>query len=159
MAKELTNEELEKQLELEERREALEARKIQNELQAAQLEDLRQQKAMKKANKERGQADAKQAIEALKAVQARCNHHTGGQGAMAILNGQGDLKRPTCIGGQQFLDDRIRLFCTRCRAECFSDDKDQAKWAYWVGLWRESTNTVMMIVGGVKTTRVNQLSA
>src|ERR1700722_11829162 len=119
MARELT------ELEMEE----LEAKKLQNELTRLQLADLRAQIDTKKGNKERGARDAKKAIEDLRAVQARCNHHTGGEGAMAITQGQGDVERPTCIGAQQFLDERIRLMCGRCRAECFSDDPDRAKWA------------------------------
>ena len=149
MAKELT------ELELEE----LEAKKLQNELTRLQLSDLRAQLATKKGNKERGARDAARAIEDLKAMQARCNHHTGGEGAIAITQGQGDVERPTSIGAQQFLDERIRLFCQRCRAECFSDDPDRQKWQYWANLWRRSINKQMMVVGGLKFSKQPQIPA
>jgi hypothetical protein len=162
MAKELTEQEqieLElKRLELEERQQSLESRKIQDELARLQLGNLKQELETKTNNKKRGAADAKAAIEDLKAMQARCNHHTGGEGAMAITQGQGDIERPSSIGAQQFLDDRIRLFCQRCRAECFSDDPDRQKWAYWVNLWRRSINKQMMVVGGLKIMKQQQVA-
>src|SRR5271165_6368201 len=156
MAKDqIENIELElKQLELEEKRADVEAKKIRMELDRWELGNLKQQLEMKTSNKKRGQADALKAIEDLKAVQERCNHHTGGHGPTAILQGQGDPERPTCIGAQQFLDDRIRLTCQRCRAVCWSDDPDRAKWAYWVNLWRKSINKQMMVIGGLKMKKV-----
>lgn len=148
-----------KKLELEERRQALESRKIQDELARLQLGNLKAELETKTNNKKRGQADAKKAIEDRLAMQARCNHHTGGEGAIAILQGQGDVERPTCIGAQQFLDDRIRLTCGRCGAECYSDDPNREKWAYWVNLWRRSINKQMMVIGGLKRTAVPQAIA
>lgn len=148
----------EKRLEFEERRQALESRKIQDELARILLDEKKRELETKKNNKERGIADAKKAIEDQKAIQGRCNHHTGGEGAIAILQGQGDLERPTSIGAQMFLDDRIRLTCSRCRAECFSDDPDRQKWAFWVNLWRRSINKQMMVIGGLKQTKVAQVA-
>ncbi len=91
-------------------------------------------------------------------MQARCNHRTGGAGAEAIAFGQGDEKRPTCIGAQVFLDDRVRLTCQRCGDECWSDEKNREKWAYWVGLWKQSINQQMMVVGGLKVKRAPELT-
>jgi hypothetical protein len=162
MAKDQTNpgmsvDEQLKVLELEERRQALESRKIQDELARLQLTGLKAELETKKGNKERGAADAKKAIDDLRAMQDRCNHRTGGKGALAITQGQGDTNRPTCIGAQVFLDDRIRLVCGRCRAECWSNDPDRQKWAYWVGLWKASINQEMMVVGGLKQARQPQM--
>lgn len=154
----MTIEEQLKAIEVEERKQALESRKLNDELVRLQLEDKRREVETRRNNKMRGMADAQRAIDDLKAVQARCNHHTGGDGAMAIINGQGDLDRPTCIGAQKFLDDRIRLVCGRCRAECYSDDADRAKWNYWVGLWRKSVNRNMMVIGGIKVGKVAQVA-
>jgi len=148
-----------KTLELEKARQALESHKIQDELNRLMLEDKRRELETKQNNKKRGAEDARKAIEDLHAMQARCNHRTGGQGAEAILMGQGDEKRPTCIGAQVFLDDRIRLTCGRCRAECWSDDPDRQKWARWVSLWRESINTQMMVIGGLRVTKRPQAVA
>ena len=142
------------ELELEE----LEARRLQNELAREQIETLRAEREMKKGRKERGKRDAEKAIADLKAMQDRCNHRTGGAGAEAIAFGQGDEKRPTCIGAQVFLDDRVRLTCQRCRAECWSDEKNREKWAYWVGLWKQSINQQMMVVGGLKVKRAPELT-
>lgn len=164
MAKEQTNpgemslEDQLKAIELEERKQALESRKLSDELVRLQLHDKRQEVDTRKNNKIRGAADAQKAIDDLRAVQSRCNHHTGGDGAMAIVSGQGDLERPTCIGAQMFLNDRIRLTCSRCRSEWFSDDPDRAKWAYAVGLWKRSINKQMMVVGGLKFTKVAQVA-
>ena len=156
MAKELT--ELE-QLEIEERRQALESRKLQDELARMQLAGLRQEVETKTSNKERGAKDAKQAIEDRDALRARCNHHTGGHGAEAIAFGQGDEDRPTCIGAQVFLDDRIRLTCQRCGDVCWSDDVDRQKWGRWIVLWKHSINKTMMVIGGLKVTKQPQLTA
>jgi hypothetical protein len=156
MAKEQT--ELEA-LELEERKQALESRKIQDELARLQLNGLRAELEMKNSNKKRGQADAKKAIEDRDAMRRRCNHHTGGEGAIAIAQGQGDPERPTCIGAQQFLDDRIRLTCGRCGDGCWSDDADRQKWAYWANLWRRSINKQMMVIGGLKVVRQAEVTA
>lgn len=162
MAKELTEQEqIEldlKRLELEEKQQALESRKIQDELARLQLTGLKAELETKTNAKIRGAADAKKAIEDLQAVQARCNHHTGGKGALAVTQGQGDEARPTCIGAQVFLDDRIRLVCGRCRAECWSTDPDRQKWAKWVDLWKHSINQEMMVIGGLKQTRQPQLA-
>lgn len=147
-----------KLIEVEERKQALESRKLSDELVRLQLDDKRKEVESRKNNKVRGAADAKKAIDDLHAVQARCNHHTGGDGAMAIVSGQGDVERPTCIGAQMFLNDRIRLSCGRCRSEWFSDDPDRQKWAYAVGLWRRSINKQMMIIGGLKFTKVAQVA-
>lgn len=136
-------------LELEE----LEAKRLQNELARLQLTDLRAQLETKTATKKRGAADAMKANEDRLAVQQRCNHHTGGKGALAITQGQGDADRPTCIGAQVFLDDRIRFTCQRCGSECWSDDANREKWAYWVNLWRHSINSEMMVIGGLKQNR------
>ncbi len=163
MAKELTElEQLDadlKKLELEERKQALESRKIQDELARLQLDNLKTELETKKGNKARGAADAKKAIEDRDAMRRRCNHHTGGEGAIAILQGQGDVERPTCIGAQQFLDDRIRLTCGRCGDECYSDDPNREKWTYWVNLWRRSINKQMMVIGGLKMVKQAQIPA
>ena len=147
-----------KQLEIEERKQLLESRKIQDELTMIQLTEKKRELETIKNNKARGKADAERAIAELKATQAQCNHHTGGEGGVAIMHGQGDIDRPTCIGAQRFLDQRIRLVCGRCRAECFSDDPDRQKWAFWVGLWRKSVNKNMMVIGGPVITRVAQVA-
>jgi hypothetical protein len=156
MAKELT--ELEA-LDLEERKQALESRKIQDELARLQLSGLKAELEMKTNNKRRGAADAKKAIEDRDAMRARCNHHTGGEGAIAISQGQGDLERPTCIGAQQMLDERIRLTCGRCGDECWSDTPDRQRWAVWVNLWRRSINKQMMVIGGLKIVKQPQIPA
>lgn len=142
-----------KRLEIEEKRQDVESKKLKAELDRLQLGELKQQVEQKQNNKRIGQENAKKAIDDLAAMQARCNHHTGGHGAEAINFGQGDMKRPTCIGAQVFLDDRIKLSCGRCRAFCWSDDPDRLEWAKWVELWKESINTQMMVVGGLKIVR------
>jgi len=149
MARELT------ELELEE----LEAKKLQNELARLELTKLRAEVETRTNNKKRGAEDARKAIEDRNAVRARCNHRPGGEAGMAIAQGQGDMERPTCIGGQQFLDERIRLVCGRCGDECFSDDPNRERWAFWVNLWKHSINKQMMIVGGLKFTKQPQLMA
>lgn len=148
-----------KLIELEERKQALESRKLNDELVRLQLADKRKEVETLKNNKERGRADAEKAIADLKEIQARCNHHTGGDGAYGLLQGQGDPERPTSIGAQVFLDDRIRLMCQRCRAVCWSDEPDRAKWSYWVNLWRRSVNKQMMVIGGPKQTKQPQIVA
>lgn len=153
MAKELTDEEQLKLLEIEERKQALESRKLQDELARMQLNTIKQEVETKKNQKTRGMADAMKANEDRAAMRARCNHHTGGHGAEAIAFGQGDTKRPNCIGAQVFLDDRIRLMCGRCLDVCWSDDPDRQKWAYWVGMWRNSINQQMMVIGGLKVVK------
>lgn len=156
---ELSLEDQLKLLELEERKQALESKKLNDELVRLQLDDKRKEVETRRNNKERGKKDAELAIAAQRAMQARCNHHTGGHGAEAILQGQGDEKRPTCIGAMVFLDDTIRLRCDRCRAECLSTDPDRQKWAHWVGLWKSSINSKMMIIGGPKIQKVAQPAA
>jgi hypothetical protein len=153
MAKELT--ELE-QIELDERKQALEGAKIRAALDRLQLAGLQAEHETKVNNKKRGIEDAKRANDDRKAIQARCNHHQGGEGALAVMNGQGDENRPTTIGAQVFLDDTIRLKCNRCGADCYSNDPDRAKWAYWVGLWKQSFTKTMMVIGGLKITKTTQ---
>jgi len=159
MPKELNNdlEEQLKELDVLERRQALESRKIQDELARLQLADLRAQHETKVNNKKRGMEDAEKAIKDRASIRAPCNHHTGGFGPEAIHFGQGDLQRPTCIGAQMFLDDRIRLTCQRCNDECFSDDPDREKWAKWVELWKHSINQQMMVIGGLKMVKQQQV--
>ena len=159
MAKEpISLEEQLKALDLEERHQALQSRKIQDELARMQLGQLKQELETKTNNKKRGAADAKRAIEDRNAMRARCNHHTGGEGAVAIMQGQGDVERPTCIGAQQFLDERIRLTCQRCGEEWFSDDKNRQRWMEGVNLWRRSINKQMMVIGGLKFTKQPQIT-
>lgn len=165
MAKEQTNqpgelsiEEQLKRLELEERTQALESRKIQDELARLQLTGLKQEAETKRNNKARGIEDAKKANEARLEMRRRCNHHTGGHGAEAVAFGQGDEERPTCIGAQIFLDERIRLTCQRCGDDCYSDDPDRQKWAKWVGLWKHSINKQMMVIGGLKVAKQPQVA-
>ncbi|HWH59297.1 MAG TPA: hypothetical protein VN682_16835 [Terriglobales bacterium] len=155
---EMTIEEQLKRIELEERQQALESRKLQDEVARIQLEALKREAETRKTNKARGVADAQKAIEDRDALRARCNHHLGGQGAMGIVSGQGDEERPTTIGAQVFLDDTIRLKCNRCGDSCLSTDPDRAKWAKWVGLWKHSFTKTMMVVGGIKTTKVAQVA-
>ncbi len=147
-----------KAIELEERKQLLESRKIQDELTMLQLTDKRRELETIKNNKKRGKEDAEKAMADLKSMQERCNHHTGGEGGVAIMHGMGDIDRPTCIGAQKFLDQRIRLVCGRCRSECWSDDPDRQKWAFWVGLWRKSVNKQMMVVGGLVISKVAQVA-
>lgn len=165
MAKEHTNpgelslEDQLKALELEERKQSLESKKIHDELARMQLSGLKQELETKTSNKKRGVEDAKKANEARESIRARCNHHTGGAGAEAIAFGQGDEDRPTCIGAQVMLDERIRLTCGRCNDVCWSDDPDRQRWQKWVGLWKHSINKQMMVVGGLKVQKQTQLVA
>jgi hypothetical protein len=147
-----------KRLEIEERKQALESRKLQDELARLQLTGLKAELETKQNNKKRGAEDARKALEDRAAIQARCNHHCGGEGAMAILQGQGDEERPTTIGAQVFLDDRIRLRCNRCGTEWWSDDKDRARWAQGVNLWKHSFTKSMMVVGGLKIQKQPQIT-
>lgn len=147
-----------KAIELEERKQLLESRKIQDELTLIQLTEKRRELETIKNNKARGKKDAELAIEELKRVQAQCNHHTGGDGGIAIMHGQGDIDRPTCIGAQKFLDQRIRLVCARCRTEWWSDDPDRARWNVAVGLWRKSINKHPMVIGGPVISKVAQVA-
>lgn len=147
MAKDLTELELEQ----------LEAIQLQNELTRMELTKLRQEVESATSQKKRGAADAMKANADLAARKARCNHRTGGQGAEAILFGQGDEERPYCIGAQVFLDETIRLVCGRCGADCRNTDPDQKEWARWVGMWKHSINTQMMVIGGVKVTKAPQV--
>lgn len=160
---ELSIDEQLKALDLEERKEALEARKLQNELNRLQLADLRAQNETKVNNKKRGAADAKKAMEDRKAEQARCNHHLGGEGALAVVYGQGDEERPTCISGIQFTDKSIRLRCGRCgKPWCskYPNGNDEfGPWAEGVALFRKSLFKMIAIVGGVVVEKQPQVAA
>ena len=167
MGKELTEQEqldLDlKKLDYEERTQALESRKIADELARIQLGEKKKELATVQANKERGKKDAMEAIAARKRSQQYCNHHTGGDG-IALMQGQGDLERPTSIGGMQFLDQSFMLFCQRCFKEWRSnlpqgDGASVGPWAEGVALWRRSINKQMMVVGGLIQKKVNQLVA
>ena len=168
MAKELTKEQMEleeKRLELEERKQALESKKVADELARIQLAEKKQELDTKLNAKRRGKEDAEQAIRERAHVQAICNHHTGGEGGIAIMNGQGDTDRPTCIGGIQFLDDSIELTCNRCFKKWNSAypngsaEKNYGPWQEGVNLWKKSVNKQIAIVGGPKKTRVTQIPA
>lgn len=154
---ELSLDEQLKALELEERKQALESRKLQDELARLQLNDLRQQHEQKKHNKERGIKDAKEAIEARKAVQNRCNHHVGGKGAAAIVNGQGDLKRETAVGGIKFTDGSILLRCQRCgkpwNSEIPNGDEYHGIWEEGLRLFQDSMFKEIAVVGGRQVAR------
>lgn len=152
-----------KALELEERKQALESRKLQDELARLQLSDLKAQVETKANNKKRGAADAKKAIEDRKAGRARCNHHLGGDGALAVVYGQGDMERPTCISGIQFTDQSIRLACNRCGQPWHSNfpngNDEYGPFAEGVALFRKSLFKMIAIVGGVVVTKQPQVAA
>lgn len=152
-----------KALELQERAEALEARKLQNELARLQLTDLRAQAETKANNKKRGVEDAKQAMESRKAEQSRCNHHLGGEGALAVTYGQGDMERPTCISGIQFTDKSILLRCNRCGRKANSKfpngNEEYAPFPEMVDLFRKSLFKMIAIVGGVVIEKQPQVAA
>lgn len=143
-----------KRLEIEERKQSLESKKIQDELNRIQLGDRRQELETKINNKAQGRASAEKANEDREAKQAICNHHVGGEGGLAVHNGQGDLDRPTCIGGIQFLDESIMLFCQRCGDTWRSTDAP-ARWAAGIRLFQKTQNkqAPISVVGGVKQTQ------
>jgi hypothetical protein len=143
-----------KLLEIEERKQALESRKLQDELNRLQLGDLRAQVETKKINKERGAMDAKEAIEKLREQQGRCNHHVGGEGALAVVYGQGDMDRPTAISGIQFTDSSMILRCNRCGKKWNSKlpkgDEWFGPWMEGVELFKKSQFKQIAIVGGLQ---------
>lgn len=145
-----------KKIEYEERKQTLESKKIQDELARIQLSEKKQELETKKNNKERGKEDARRAIEDRKKIQGICNHHTGGEGAFAIMQGQGDPERPTCMGAMQFLDQSFMVFCQRCFKEWRSTD-EPVKWAEGANLWRRSINKQMMVIGGSVQSKVAQI--
>lgn len=156
-AKELSDLELEKQkLELEERKQALESKKLHDELARIELAEKKAQLETKQNNKRRGIEDAKRENETRRQIQAQCNHHTGGDGAMAVKNGMGDMDRPTSIGAIQFLDGSMRLSCTRCQKVWLSTD-DATYWREGVQLWQKSVNKTVSVVGGLVQTKQSPL--
>jgi hypothetical protein len=120
----LTVEEELKALELEERKQALESKKIQDELARAQLDELRQKNDEAKRKKQIGAATVESANADRKRIQAMCNHHMGGQGASAIVNGQGDLRRDPSVGTQVLPNGVVVIHCVRCHKEWRTGDKD-----------------------------------
>lgn len=145
-----------KKLEYEERKQTLESKKITDELARIQLSEKKQELETKRNNKERGVADTEKAIADRKRIQQVCNHHTGGEGALAITQGQGDIDRPTSMGAMQFLDQSFMVFCQRCFKEWRSTD-EPAKWAEGANLWRRSINKQMMVIGGLVHTKAAQI--
>jgi hypothetical protein len=152
-----------KKLELEERQQALQSRKISDELAMITLTEKKQELETKKARSAKGADDAKKAIEDRRRIQGICNHHTGGEGAMAIAQGQGDPERPTSMGAMQFLDQSIMVFCQRCFKEWHSDvpsgdlSRGIGPWGEGVQLWRRSINKQMAVVGGLVQPKAAQL--
>ena len=150
-------------IELEERKQALESRKLADELARMTLSEKRAELETKKNRALKGADDAQKAIADRRRIQSICNHHTGGEGAMAIAQGQGDPERPTSIGAMQFLDQSIMVFCQRCFREWRSDvpNGDQARgigpWGEGVQLWRRSINKQMSVVGGLVQPKPSQM--
>ena len=146
-----------KQIELEEKKQALESRKLQDELARIQLGQLRSEAETRKAQKERGRKSVEKAIADLKEMQGRCNHHLGGQGASAIIYGQGDKKRETSISGIQFTDGSIMLRCNRCgkkwRDTIPNGDDFYGTWIEGVALFQESKFQQIAVVGGLKVAK------
>lgn len=146
----------EKRLELEERKQALESKKLHDELARLELAEKRKEVESRKAQKERGQRDAGMAMQERRNVQAVCNHHTGGEGGIAVARGMGDVDRPTSMGAQQFLDGSFRVFCQRCFKEwhssCPNGNEQYGPWSEGARLWQKSVNKQIMVVGGLKQT-------
>ena len=149
-----------KEIELEERKLALESKKVSDELARLELDEKKTQLDSKKNSKLKGQRNAAKVIAELQAMQAVCNHHCGGDGEIGIKMGQGDLNRPACLGGIQFLSGVIKLSCLRCGKTYWSDmpnggnrnNKTIGTWAEGLALWRQNQNKVLSVVGGLKVT-------
>jgi hypothetical protein len=141
------------QLEIEERKQALESKKLNDELVRLQLAEKKSEVEMKRNNKERGKRDADEAIAKLREMQARCNHHLGGEGELAIVYGQGDMERPTAISGIQFTDQNILLRCNRCGKKWSqavpAGDETFGPWAEGIELFRKSQFKQIAVVGGL----------
>lgn len=161
MAKELTELEL---LEIEQRKAALEAQRIDTELKMLQLGKLRQEVETAKNNKERGKADAAKAIADEKERMDRCNHHLGGEGALAVAYGQGDMERPTAISGIQFTDQNTLFRCNRCGKK-WSQEKPQGDghrfgpWLEGVRLFSKSQFKQIAVVGGLVVKKPKTIEA
>lgn len=144
-------------------KEELEAKRLQNEIARLQLSDLRAQAETKTNNKKRGAIDAMKANADRKEQQRRCNHHLGGDGALAIVYGQGDEERPTCISGIQFTDQSIRLRCNRCgkpwRSDVPNGDDYYGPWAEGVALFRKSLFKMIARVGGIIVAKQPEIAA
>ena len=108
-------------LEIAERKQALEDRKIQAELTSIELAEKKQQLETRKNSKALQARDAMKADADRKSIQTRCNHHMGGEGAMALLNGAGDPARKPCVSGTKLPGDVVRLDCNRCGKEWMSN--------------------------------------
>lgn len=146
----------------------IEWKKTQAELGRIQLGEKRQELETRQRNKERGKAEQQKAEADIKAMQGTCNHHTGGEGGTDIRYGQGDMNRPACLGGIQFVDGTIRLRCLRCGKTWRSNMPNGSahlpggtyngefvgNWAEGIALWKNNQNKTMSVVGGIKTSPV-----
>jgi hypothetical protein len=108
-------------LEIEERKQAIESKKISDELARIELAEKKQVLDTRKNAKVIAARDAMKADADRRAIQARCNHHLGGEGAMALLNGAGDMDRKPCVSGTRLPGDIVRIDCNRCSKEWFSN--------------------------------------
>lgn len=108
-------------LEIEERKQAIESRKISDELARIELSEKKQALDTRKNAKTVAARDAMKADADRRAIQGRCNHHLGGEGAMALLNGAGDMDRKPCVSGTKLPGEVVRIDCNRCGREWFSN--------------------------------------
>ena len=147
-----------KQIEIAERKQALQDRKDEAEIRSLDLVDKRAAHESKKNSKARGKRTQESAAASMAQTRAGCNHHVGGDGAVGIQTGQGDLNRPSCLGGIQFLDGTIRLRCLRCGQPWRSNmpnggdynGEQHGPWNEGVTLWRNNQNKTFSVVGGLK---------
>ena len=99
----------------------LEAKRTQTELAIIELGEKKRELETRKDAKRVVARDAMEADNARRAIQNRCNHHQGGEGATALLNGAGDLSRKPCVSATKLPGDVVRIDCNRCAKEWFSN--------------------------------------